>query len=176
MSRTSKILLLILLVVFTLACNAIDRRVNQVKDVANTAEAVGTAIASAMPIETLQALPSAIPVETLEALPSAMPDFGNMFDPKGEPAKEWNGIPIMPQATAGQEHDASNYSFKYTGTAKEAQDFYNNDAMGKLGWSSMLSMPGDANGAILVFQNGDKILTITIVTSDNSTVVILTTG
>ena len=169
MSRTSKIVLLIMLVVFTLACNAIDRRVDQVEDIAKTAEAIGTAL----PIETLQALPSAIPVETLEALPSAMPDFGNMFDPKGEPVAEWKGIPIMSQATAGQENDASNYSFKYTGPVKDAVDFYNAELI-KLGWSSMFSMPGDENGAILAFQKDNSILTITVVYTDGTTVVLLT--
>ena len=169
MSRTSKIVLLIMLVVFTLACNAIDRRVDQVEDIAKTGEAIGTAL----PIETLQALPSAMPMETLEALPSSIPDFENMFDPKGEPVAEWKGIPIMSQATAGQESDASNYSFKYTGTVKDAVDFYNAELV-KLGWSSMFSMPGDENGAILAFQKDSSILTITVVYTDGTTVVVLT--
>jgi len=169
MSRITKILLLVLLVVFTLACNAIDQQVNQVEDLAKTAEAIGTAI----PIETLQALPSAIPMETLEAISTSMPDFGNMFDPQGEPVAEWNGIPVMSQASAGQEHDANNYSFKFTGTVKEATDFYNGELV-KLGWTSMFSMPGNENGAVLAFQKDNDILTITIVSTDNSTVVLLT--
>ena len=169
MSRTAKILLLVMLVVFTLACNAIDQRVNQVQDVAKTVEAIGTAI----PIETLQALPSALPMETLEAAATSLPDFGNMFDPKGEPVKEWNGVPIMDQATAGQELDTGNYSFKFAGTTKDATDFYNTELV-KLGWTSMFSMPGDANGAVLAFQKGSNVLTITIVTTDTNTVVVLT--
>lgn len=169
MSRISKVLLLVLLVVFTLACNAINQRVDQVQDAAKTVEAIGTAL----PIETLQALPSALPMETLEAMPSALPDFQSMFDPKGTPVSEWNGIPIMPQATAGQEADANNYSFKFTGTAKEATDFYN-DQMVKLGWTSMFSMPGSDSGAVLAFQKGDTVVTLTIVTTNNSTVVVVT--
>jgi len=169
MSRTTKILLLVMLVVFTLACNAINQRVNDVQDVAKTVEAIGTA----MPIETLQALPSALPMETLEALPSVMPDFNNMFDPQGTPVSEWNGIPIMPQATAGQEADANNYSFKFTGTVKDATDFYN-DQMVKLGWTSMFSVPGNESGAVLVFQKESTILTLTIVSTDSTTVVVLT--
>ena len=169
MSRTTKITLLIMLVVFTLACNAIDQRVDQVQDLAKTAEAIGTAI----PFETLQALPSSMPVETLEAFSTSLPDFGNMFDPKGEPVAEWKGIPIMPQATAGQESDANNYSFKFTGTVKEASDYYNAELV-KLGWTTMFSMPGDANGGILAFQKDNSILTITIVFTDGTTVVVLT--
>jgi hypothetical protein len=169
MSRISKILLLVMLVLFTLACNAIDQRVNQVQDVAKTVEAIGTTI----PIETLQALPSAMPMETLEAISTSLPDFGNMFDPKGEPVAEWNDIPIMSQASAGQEHDANNYSFKFTGTVKEAEDFYNGELV-NLGWTTMFSMPGNESGAILAFQKDSTILTITIVSTDNSTVVLLT--
>ena len=169
MSRTRKILLLTMLVVFTLACNAINQRVEQVEDLAKTAEAIGSAI----PIETLQALPSAMPVETMEAFATSMPDFGNMFDPQGEPVSEWNGIPIMEAATAGQEHDANNYSFKFTGTSKEAVDFYN-DQMVKLGWTALFSMPGSDSGAVLAFQKDSSVLTVTIVTTDAETVVILT--
>ena len=171
MSRLSKILLLIVLVTFTLACNFINQKVDDVKnDIENTVQAVTTSI----PFETLQAVSSALPMETLQALPSSMPDFGNMFNPQGEPVAEWNGIPIMPQATAGQEHDANNYSFKFAGTAKEASDFYNNNTMSELGWSPMLSMPGDENGALLVFQKDNGILTITVTTTDGNTVVLLT--
>lgn len=173
MSRVSKFLLLTMLVIFTLACNFIDRQLNQVQDAAKTAEAIGTAISTAVPVETLEALPSALPMETLEAVPSVLPDFGNMFDPKGEPVAEWKGVPVMPQATAGQEHDANNYSFKFTGTVKEAEDFYNAEMI-KSGWSPMFSMPGDENGAILAFQKDTSILTITIVSMDGDTVVVLT--
>lgn len=169
MSRITKIVLLMLLVVFSLACNAINQRVEQVQDTAKTVEAIGTAI----PIETLQALPSVLPAETLEAIPSLIPEIGDMFNPQGEPVSEWNGIPIMDAATAGQEVDANNYSFKFTGTAKEAVDFYNGE-MVKLGWTSMFSMPGNENGAVLAFQKDNTMLTLTIVTTGDSTVVLLT--
>ena len=169
MSRLSKFLLIITLVVFTLACNLIDQQVNDVKDIAKTAEAIGSAI----PIETLQALPSALPMETLEALPSAFPDFGNAFDPQGEPVSEWNGIPIMPQATAGQESNTTTYSFKATATVKEAQDFYDSQ-LTDLGWSQPFSIPGDAASAIMSFQKDGKVLAILITAEGDSIIVILT--
>ena len=169
MSRITKIVLLILLVVFSLACNAINQRVEQVQDTAKTLEAIGTVI----PIETLQALPSVLPAETLQAIPSVIPGLGDMFNPQGEPVSEWNGIPIMDAATAGQEVDANNYSFKFTGTTKEAVDFYN-DEMVKLGWTSMFSMPSNESGAVLAFQKDNTMLTLTIVTTSGETVVVLT--
>lgn len=173
MSRLSKYLLVTLLLVFVLACNAISRPFNEAQNVVGTAQSLATT----MPLETLQSFATTIATsvseETLEAVSSALPDFGNMFDPQGEPVAEWNGIPIMSQATAGQEHDSSNYSFKFTGPAKEASDFYNAE-MVNLGWTSLFSMPGDANGAVLAFQKDNNILTVTIVTTNDSTVVVLT--
>lgn len=172
MSRTLKVLSLMLLVVFVLACNAIDQRVNQVEDAAKTVEAIGTAL----PIETLQALPSVIPQETFEAIATEMPDFGNMLDPQGAPVAEWNGIPIMEQATAGQEFkDTNTYSFKVDATVKEAEDFYNTE-LPKLGWTSSFSMPGSDTLVVLVFEKDSSLVTITITDVNGSVVVSLTTS
>ena len=111
MSRLSKILSLIVLLVFLLACNFVTQPLNDAQNLSQTAQAVASSlpietlqaaasqIASAIPAETLQALPSAVP--TLEALASALPDFGNMFNPQGTPVQDWRGIPILPEATAG---------------------------------------------------------------------------
>jgi hypothetical protein len=169
MSRLSRFLLVAGLVVFALACNFVTQPIRDAQEVVSTVQSV----ASAMPLETIQSFATSMPVETLQAISSAMPDFGNMFDPQGEPVSEWNGIPIMPEATAGQEHDSYNYSFKFSGTAKDAQDFYDVE-MSNLGWSSIFSMPSGDNGALLSFQKDNKSLSITIVTKDNTTVVVLT--
>jgi hypothetical protein len=161
------------LIGFALACNFVTQPIRDAQDTVSTVQSV----ASALPLETIQAFVTAMPIETLagtaQAIASEMPDFGNMFDPQGTPVSEWKGIPIMSQASAGQEHDANNYSFKFTGTAKEAQDFYNAE-MSDLGWTSMFSMPGDANGAVLAFQKDTTVLTVTIVSTEGSTVVVLT--
>ena len=169
MSRTSKYLLVSVLLVFVLACNFVTQPIRDAQEVVTTVQSV----ASALPLETIQAFATSIPQETLEALPSALPDFGNIFDPQGTPVSEWKEIPIMSQATAGQEHDSSNYSFKFTGTTKEASDFYSAEMI-NLGWTSLFSMPGDANGAVLAFQKDNNVLTITITTTGDSTVVLLT--
>ena len=169
MSRTSKYLLVSVLLVFVLACNFVTQPIRDAQEVVTTVQSV----ASALPLETIQAFATSLPQETLEAVSSALPDFGNIFDPQGEPVSEWKEIPIMSQATAGQEHDTYNYSFKFTGTAQEAQEFYNTE-MVNLGWTSLFSMPGDENGAVLAFQKDSNILTITITKSGDSTVVLLT--
>jgi hypothetical protein len=179
MSRFTKFLSLSILILFILACSTVTQPFKDAQNLAGTAQS----FASAMPMETLQAIASEIPVETLQALPSAVPTFealasalpfGDFFNPQGTPVSEWNGVPVMPQATAGQEFaDTKTYSFKASATVKEAQDFYN-DAMGKLGWSPMISMPADANGAIQIFQKDSNVLTITIAETDGELIVILT--
>jgi hypothetical protein len=183
MSRLSKILSLMVLLVFLLACSFVTQPLNEAQNLAQTAQAVASSlpietlqaaasqIASAIPAETLQALPSAMP--TLQALASSLPDFGNMFDPQGTPVQEWRGIPILPQATAGQEFSENNtYSFKANVTAKEVQDFYN-EKLAALGWSQPFSLPIQAEGGLLVFQKEQSSLAITITTTEGSAVVLL---
>lgn len=183
MSSVSKTLMVSVVILFVLACNFVTQPVRDVQNLAGTAEAIGSAI----PIETLQALPSAIasmiPAETLQALPSAAPtiealatQFGNALDPQGAPAQEWKGIPIMPQATAGQEFTENGtniYSFKASATAQEVQDFYK-DKMTALGWNQSFSMPGGSEGGFMAFQKDSSFLTIVITSSDNAVVVLLT--
>jgi hypothetical protein len=177
MSRLSKILMVFVVVLFVLACNFVTQPISDVQNLAQTAQALGTII----PIETLQALPSLIPAETLQALPSAVPtfealatQFGNMFDPQGTPIQEWNGLPIMPQATAGQEFSANNsYSFRATGTTADVQNFYTQQ-LTTLGWSQPFNFPVEAEGGIMTFQKDSSTLVVTITSSDGTVVVLLT--
>lgn len=176
MSRLSKFLTVSVVVVFVLACNFVTQPVKDVQNLAGTAQSLATAI----PIQTLEALPSALPMETLQALPSVAPtlealatDFGNLRNPQGTPAQEWKGIPIMPQATAGQEFTANNtYSFKAPVTTKEVQDFYN-EKLTALGWTQPFSLPVGAEGGIMTFQKDNSTLLVTITSSDKSVVVLL---
>ena len=183
MSRLSRILSLIVLLVFLLACNFVTQPLNEAQGLAQTAQAVASSmpvetlqaaasqIASVIPAETLQALPSALP--SLEALASALPDFGNMFDPQGAPVQEWRGIPILPQAIAGQEFSENNtYSFKANVTAKEVQDFYT-EKLAALGWSQPFSLPIETEGGLMVFRKDQDSLAVTITPSEGSVVVLV---
>jgi len=170
MTRLTKFVSFSILILFILACNAVTQPIKDVQNIAGTAESIATAL----PVETLRALASQIPAETLEALPSALPDIQGYFNPQGTPASEWNGIPIMPQATAGQEFtDTKTYSFKVNATVKEVQDFYSAE-LEKLGWSSLFSMPGGDAGGIQSFQKDNNVLTVTTTDVNGSVVVILT--
>lgn len=181
MSRLSKLLSLTAVIMFILACNFVTQPLNDAQNLAQTAQALGTAI----PIETLQALPSAIasviPAETLQALPSAAPTiealatvFGDITNPQGTPVQQWRDIPIMSQATVGQEFsDTNTYSFKANVTTTEVQTFYTEQLTG-LGWSQPFSIPVEEQGGILTFQKDTSTLLITITHVDGVSTVILT--
>lgn len=157
MSRTFKLLLVAILGLFILACSLIPNPLSEVENAAATAQA----FASEMPLETMQALTTAIPMDTLEALPSALPDFGNYLDPTGTPVEQWNGIPVMPQATVGEEFGASTYGYTVPASSADIQNFYN-QKMEEMGWTPAFSVPITEDGGILFYQNDTEFLTITI--------------
>lgn len=176
MSRLSKFLSLTVVVIFLLACNFVTEPIRDAQNLAETAQSVTTLI----PFETLQALPSAIPAETLQALPSAVPtfealatEFGNTFDPQGTPVQEWRGIPIMSQATAGQEFSENDmYSFRINVTVPEVQEFYV-EQLTALGWNQPFSFPLEAEGGLMFFEKDGVTLTITVTSMEGSVVVLL---
>lgn len=163
MSRLLKLLLVAILALFVLACNLITNPFNDVGNAASTAQA----FASDMPVETLQSLTTALPVQTIEALPSMFPEVENYFDPTGTPVEEWNGIPVMPQATAGEAFGETTYSFTAPVTATDVQTFYN-QSMEALGWTSTFSLPISDDGGILSFQKDNEFVIITITPDQNN--------
>ena len=166
MSRLLKFLSIFIAVVFVLACNLVTQPINDVKNLASTAESIATA----MPVETLKALPSAFP--SVEALASEMPTFTAMFDPKGKPVANWNDIPIMPQATVGDEFGSNNYSYKAPVSLTDVQTFYT-EQMKTLGWNQTLNMPSGSDVLLLVYQKDNHFLSITVTPQDNEALVLL---
>lgn len=165
MSRVSKVLMLLFLVVFILACNLVNRPINQAQEAVQTVQSLATAI----PMETIQAFPSAM--SEIE-LPTGIPDFGNVANPQGEPLSEWNGIPIMPAATSGEE-SAGFYSFKADATITEVFDYYKAEMAG-LGWTESFTMPDTGSGALLTYEKDDHLATITISSSGDEVLVLMT--
>lgn len=179
MTRPFKILSLTVVLIFLLACNFVTQPLNDAQNLAQTAQSV----ASSLPVETLQAaatqIASAIPAETFQALPSAIPtvealatEFGNSLNPQGAPVQEWRGIPVMSQATAGEEF-GDTYSFRVNATVQEIQDYYNQQ-LSALGWTQPFEFPLEAEGGFLFYNKDDSVLTVFITPSEGSMVVLLT--
>ena len=124
-----------------------------------------------IPAETLQVLPSSIP--TLQALGSAVADPVDVLDPQGNPAQEWRGIPIMPEAIAGQEFAVNNaYSFTVQASAQDVQAFYD-ERLTQLGWSQPFESPFDENSGMMTFRKERSSLAITVTPSEDYMVVLL---
>ncbi len=146
-----------LLSVFTLAglgCGL--GALSQAQGLASTAEAIASSIPSA--------LPSGMP---------NIPDITKYMNPSGTPATEWNGIPIMTQATAGQQFDTSSYSYKASGIkGTDVQSFYDSK-LTAAGWSSSFNAFGGDAGGILIYSKGSNTLTITVAQSGSDYIVVL---
>ncbi len=149
MSSVYKISLVSLLVAASLACGLISNPLSGAQNLASTAEAVASAI------------------------PSGIPDVSQYLNPTGAPVSTWNDIPIMPQATAGQQFNSSTYSFKATGiTETDVETFYK-DKLTALGWTSQFGAQGGSQGGIMLFSKNSSVLSITVTTVNQDTVVLL---
>ena len=169
MSRLTRFSLVFVLIVFILACNTVTRPVRDAQEAVETVQSLATA----MPLETLQSFATNMPVETLQAISSAIPNFGDMFNPQGEPVEDWNNIPIMTDATAGQEFSPTSYSFATPSTASAVKDFYDTK-LKDLGWGSLFGSQVSDQGGLLVYQKDNALLTMTIATNpdgDKDTIV-----
>ncbi len=93
------------------------------------------------------------PTETLSALVLIMPT--------GKPATNWEGIPVMPNAIAG-DGDSKGYSFTIKTTSDEVQKFYEK-AMGKLGWNMFAAGQGTTSAILLMFMKGTDLVSISII-------------
>ncbi|MEW6084034.1 MAG: hypothetical protein AB1607_05490 [Chloroflexota bacterium] len=159
MSRLSRISMCALVFVFLLACSLITNPINQVQDTANTAQAIAS---DAVALAT-----QAVPFETLIANPTVLA-FGDIFNPQGAPVTEWNGIPVMPQATAGEEVTGL-YSYKANATNEEATEFYTTQ-LTSLGWSEQVREIGETT--LLYYVKDQQGVTITIAPADTNSILI----
>ena len=129
----------------------------------------------------IQPNPTAIPTLTLTAA-SALPLIGTPFPPtetpaavaalapEGQPASEWNGIPIMPDAIAG-EGDEESYVFTVKATPQQVQEYYQLE-LEKLGWQPAAA--GDEDSSLMMFtNNASATLTISLIAKGDEVLVLL---
>ena len=156
MSRTSKLILFSVLLVFVLACNLVTKPISDAQEAVETVQSITTSI----PLETIQALPSAMPeIEIPTGMPE-VPGIGDAANPQDPPLAEWNGIPVMPAATAGSDSSGM-YTYKANATTTEVYDYYKAE-LTKLGWTEFFTMPDTGSGALLTYEKENHTATITI--------------
>lgn len=143
------------LVLVSLACGLITAPISGVQDIAATAEALATSLPSDMP---------QIP---------GIPDVSAYLNPVGAPAAEWKGIPIMAQASAGEEFDEVTYSYRVPGvTGIDVEAFYDARLEG-LGWKSPARTNVGSAGGYMLFTKGTAALNIMVTKSEGDIVVLL---
>ena len=116
-------------------------------------------------------LPSTLaPTNTFVPLAQA-PDAVSSLVPESQHASEWNGIPIMPGAIAG-EGDEESYVFTVRATPQQVQEYYQRE-LDRLGWQPF-AMEDQASSLMLMFTNNAlATLTITIIAKDDQVLVLL---
>lgn len=104
------------------------------------------------------------PSETSQAVPSPTLE--------GQPAVDWNGIPIMQGAITG-EGDEEGYVFTIRASSQQVQDYYQLE-LARLGWQS-LSQRNEGSTRVLVFiYDGSTMLTVSILAKGEEALVLLT--
>jgi hypothetical protein len=163
MPNLRKSIIAIPILLFILACQAISSPVQQVQEIATQA---GELVTQASGLST-----EISPFETSIPDGSAIPNIpGNIFDPQSPPLSEWKGIPVMPQASAGEESEGM-YIYKIAAALQEIQDYYSAQLL-SLGWESSFSMPLEGT-AILLYTKGNQVLSITIMPTEGSDTIVM---
>ena len=97
-------------------------------------------------------------------------NIAQYFNPVGMPLKTWNAIPIMPQATDGQEFKSDIYSYKASATLVQATNYYNSKNA-SLSWSCVVSSGYAGTGSHADHSNTFVCqgIVIAIISFDNDT-------
>lgn len=101
------------------------------------------------------------PAPTMTASPTATPESAYLPMPEGEPAAEWQGIPVMPGAIAGEDNSGS-YLFTIRASAEEIQAYYEKE-LRKLGWNLLGVGKGETANVLLIFVKEAETLSFAII-------------
>ena len=102
---------------------------------------------------------------------SQTPDVFASLVPTGRPVSEWNGIPIMPGAIAG-EGDEESYVFTIQAMPQQVQEYYQLE-LGKLGWQPFATETKDSSRMLMFTNDASGTLTVNILTKGDKTLVLL---
>jgi hypothetical protein len=111
------------------------------------------------------------PLITATPAPTQTPDVVTGLLPEGQPDSEWNGIPIMPGAIAG-EGDEESYVFTIKATPQQVADYYQAELV-PLGWQPFGTDNKDASLMLLFMDKSSATLTINIIAKGDDALVLL---
>jgi hypothetical protein len=120
----------------------------------------------------LSALTATLAPTSTSLPPTEVPDVVSELAPEGEPATEWERIPIMPGAIAGG-GDEESYVFTIQATPVQVQEYYRLE-LGRRGWWLLARGEGNTSSPMLVFtNNASETLTVSIMVEDDKALVLL---
>jgi hypothetical protein len=122
------------------------------------------------PAPTRTSTPLPAPTRTASP-PTETPAVLSRLEPQGEPASEWNGIPVMAAAIAG-DGDEESYVFNIKATPQEVQAYYQSE-LGKLGWQMLAQGTGDSSLMLIFTDASSATLTVSIITKGDQVLVLL---
>jgi len=111
---------------------------------------------------------SPTPVATVTLVPSALPPSQT---PAGQSSAEWQGIPIMPGAMAG-EGDEEGYVFTIRATSQQVQEYYQLE-LGKLGWQRFAQENSGSSVMLIFTDRTSATLTVSILSNGEEVLVLL---
>ena len=164
MKTINKVILLSILIIALASCNTFVPQPTETPTPTNTS--LPTSTNTPKPTTTPTNTPTLTPIPPTET--SSAPDLPM---PSGKPAGEWEGIPIMPNAIAG-EGDSKSYSFTINATPEEIQKFYEKE-LGKQGWNILASGQGTTSAILLIFMKDISTLSVSIIPQPDSIMYVL---
>jgi hypothetical protein len=111
-----------------------------------------------------------VPNNTASAL-TPTPDIVTELMPEGQPTSEWKGVPIMPDAIAG-EGDEESYVYTVKATPQQVQEYYQFE-LGKLGWQLLDAGNKDSSLMLMFMDKTSTTLTISVIAKGNEALVLL---
>ena len=122
----------------------------------------------------VQATPSAtataIPTRTVTLPPTSSP-IPPTETPEAQLTSEWNGIPIMPGAIAG-EGDDEGYVFTIYATLQQVQEYYRFE-LEQLGWQALSQEEDDSSATLIFTDDASGMLTVSILSKGEESLVLL---
>lgn len=131
-----------------------------------TATSLPTATPTPLPTLTPTIKPTETPLPPTETASIAV-----LPRPTGKPVSSWNGIPVMPEAIAGN-GDSQSYTYIVKASQYTIVKYYT-VAMAKLGWNMFATGQGSAGALMLLFMKGSTAMSISIIPQPDDLMYIL---
>lgn len=104
--------------------------------------------------------------------PTETPDVIAALLPLGLPEKEWNGIPVMPNAING-DGDSKSYTFTIKASRKDIEKFYEKE-LAKQGFNLFAVGEGNEKNTVLMFFMKDtETISVSIFPKDDLMIVMI---